>query len=1124
MSRLHRALPGALLVLAAVPLASSAQQRDTTRRATPPRSRGDATRQTGDTTLRTPGDSARGDSARSPYGGFRFRSIGPAMISGRISDLAVHPTDRKTWYIGVAAGGVWKTINAGTTWTPVFDGQASYAIGTVVIDSANPNVVWVGTGENNAQRAVAYGDGVYKSVDAGRTWQNMGLKESYHIGKIVIDPRNSDVVYVAAQGPLSTKGGDRGLFKTTDGGRSWRKILGGGTWAGASDLVMDPRNPDVLLATTWQRVRRTYGYIAGGPESAIWRSTDGGATWKKSQAGISLEGDLGRVGLAVSPVNPDVVYAIVEATGTGSGFYRSRDGGVSWQKMSGYSNIGLYYSEIFADPKDVDRVYAVDVRTMVTEDAGRTFHPVGERQKHVDNHAVWIDPADTDHLLIGCDGGLYETFDRGQTYKWFSNLPLGQFYRAEVDNQKPFYRVWGGTQDNNSLGGYSRTRAPSGITNADWTITAGGDGFVTRVDPTDPNIVYSESQHGNLQRFDLRTGESINIVPQPEPGEPGLRWYWDSPFIISPHDPKRLYFAAQRVYRSDDRGDSWTAVSPDLSRQIDRNRLRLMDRVWSVDAVARNTSSSFFGAVVALAESRKREGLLWIGTDDGTIQVSEDGGGSWRKAAAAPGVPDTTQVARLWPSSHDANVAYAAFDGHMLGDMKPYVYRTSDLGRSWTAIRGDLPRRGTVYAIIDDPKDPNLLYAGTEFGVFISRNGGGSWTQLKGGLPTIQVRDLAIHEGDDDLVLATFGRSFYVLDDLTALRGATAPVLARDAILPVERTPLYVPSNTMAGGVTGSAGALFYTAPNPPFGAVISYNLRSALRSRRQQRQAAERAAARRNQDVLPPAWDSLRVEDREEAPAMVFTITDAKGTVVRRLTGPTAAGVQRVVWDLRGAPPVAPRAAPAGDETDADERFGVRGPQGAFVMPGTYTVSMAKRVDGVTTPVGEPRQFEVYMLDGPLAVRTPAVAEFQAQVAQLQRAALGTSSFVNELWDRMQALKRAVEETPGADARLGAEVRGIEGQLRDIREQLSGDPTLSRRQEPTPPSLLGRLGAMTQGSRWLREPTRTQRRQYEIADAEFATVNARVRALVAGDLARVERGAEAAGVPWTPGRVPEWK
>jgi len=786
---------------------------------------------------------APADTARSPLAsavsGLRLRSIGPALLSGRVSDVAVHPTNRKIWYVATASGGLWKTTNAGTTFSPIFDDQSSYSIGVVVIDPKNSNVVWVGTGENNAQRSVSYGDGVYQSIDGGRTWQNVGLKESEHIGKILIDPRNSDVVYVAAQGPVFKGGGDRGLYKTTDGGKTWTKVLDGGEWGGVADVVMDLRRPDVLIASTWQRTRRQWGYIAGGPESGLHRSTDGGATWNKVQRGLPTE-ELGRIGLAISPANPDVVYAIIEAANRRGGFYRSTDNGVNWERRSDHNTIGLYYAEIFADPKDVDRVYSMDVRTMITEDGGRSFRALGERNKHVDNHSVWIDPDDTEHLIIGCDGGLYESFDRGQTYVYFPNLPLGQFYRVEVDNSTPFYRVYGGTQDNSSVGGPSRTRTVHGIPNQEWFFTQGGDGFQTRVDPKDPNIVYSQSQHGGLSRFNLATGEDIDIVPQPEPGEPGLRWHWDAPLVISPHSNARLYFAANRLFRSDNQGTLWRAVSPDLTRQIDRNRLRMMGRVWSVDAVAKNTSTSLYGSIVTLAESPLKEGLLWVGTDDGLVQVSEDGGQTWRRIERVAGVPDTTFVSRVEPSQHHVNTVYASFDNHKAGDDKPYVAKSTDLGRTWTAITGNLPERGTVYAVIEDHKDPNLLFAGTEFGLFFTNDGGKVWTRLRGGLPTIQVRDLAIQKREDDLVVATFGRSFYVLDDLSALRSLTAPVLAAEATLfPVKRTPLYVPSSPLGGSGVGWQGGRFYAAQNPPFGAVFTYYLKDEIKTRRAQRQAA---------------------------------------------------------------------------------------------------------------------------------------------------------------------------------------------------------------------------------------------------------------------------------------------
>jgi len=1070
------------------------------------------------------GDSARRDPFGSALGGLRLRAIGPATISGRIGDIAVHPTDRDTWYVAVSSGGLWKTTNHGVTFSPVFDGEGSFAIGVVVIDPNNPNVVWVGTGENNAQRSVSYGDGVYKSVDGGRNWQNMGLKESEHIGKIVIDPRNSDVVYVAAQGPVFRAGGDRGLYKTTDGGKTWNKILDGGEWAGASDLVLDSRDPDVLMAAVWQRARRQWGYIAGGPQSSLQRSTDGGATWTRSQSGLPSE-ELGRIGLAISPIDPDVVYAVVEAANARGGFYRSRDNGVNWERMSDHNTIGLYYQELFADPANVNRVYSVDVRTMVTDDGGRTFRAVGERNKHVDNHVVWIDPYNTDHLLIGCDGGLYESYDGGQNYDWFQNLPLGQFYRVDVDNSMPFYRVFGGTQDNSSTGGPSRTRTRPGAVNSEWFLTQGGDGFYSRIDPTDPNIVYAESQHGVLSRFNLATGEEVNIVPEAEPGEPGLRWHWDAPLIISPHAPSRLYFAANRLFRSDDRGNTWRPVSPDLTRQIDRNRLKLMGRVWSVDAVAKNTSTSLYGTIVTLAESPAKEGLLWVGTDDGLIQVSENGGESWRSIATVPGVPDTSFISRLTPSAYDANTVYASFDNHKAGDKKPYIARSTDLGRTWTLITGNLPERGTVYVVIEDHKDRNLLFAGTEFGLYVSTDAGQRWTRLRGGLPVIQVRDLVIQKREDDLVVATFGRGFYVLDDLAPLRALTPQLLAGEAaVLPIRRVPLYTESSPHPGW----QGARFFSAGNPPFGAVITYYLRDALRTRRAQRQQAERAASRRGEDVFYPPWDSLRVEDREDEPAVFVTVTDPEGRVVRRLTGGTGSGVQRVTWDLRYPPATPVTAAPAGGAGFGGGGGGFGGGGGGpFVVPGRYTVSLAKRVDGAVTPLGQPQTIEVYPLDGDRTPRPPAVLAFQQKAAALQRAVLGANAALNDAVSRAGLLERALLQTPGAPPpSLATDLRAVRDSLRGLQDAFAGDRTAERRQESSPPSLLDRLGRITGGawSSTLGAPTATQQRQYEIIAAEFGGILARLQRMIETDLKRVEDAAEAAGAPWTSGRLPTWR
>ena len=550
-----------------------------------------------------------------------------------------------------------------------------YSIGCVTIDPTNPNVVWVGTGENNSQRSVGYGDGVYRSEDGGKSWKNVGLKASEHIGKIVVDPKDPNVVYVAAQGPLWAPGGDRGLYKTTDGGKTWNAVLTIDENTGVSDVVMDPRDPDILIAASYQRRRHVFTLIDGGPGSGVHKTTDGGKTWKKITSGLPKE-EMGRIGLAIAPAEPDTVYALVEtaAANKAGGTYRSTNRGESWEKRGDYVPGGpMYYQEISVDPKDPERLYSMDVFLKVSDDAGKTWRNLGERYKHVDNHAIWVDPRDTDHYLVGCDGGLYESFDRAATWRFFDNLPVTQFYRVDVDNSSPVYYVYGGTQDNNTLGGPSRTLNAHGTANHDWFVTWGGDGFHARIDPTDPNIVYSTLQHGVLGRFDRRSGEAVLIQPQEKPGDDPLRWNWDSPLVLSPHNPTRLYFAAQRVFRSEDRGDSWTPISEDLTRRIDRNKLKVMGKVWGPDAVAKGASTSFYGNIVSLDESPLVEGLLYVGTDDGLVQVSEDGGKTWRRQDSFPGVPVMSYVSDLFASRFDANVVYATFNNHKAGDFKPYA-------------------------------------------------------------------------------------------------------------------------------------------------------------------------------------------------------------------------------------------------------------------------------------------------------------------------------------------------------------------------------------------------------------------------------------------------------------------
>ncbi len=527
------------------------------------------------------------DAVEGAVSGLKLREIGPALMGGRIADIAVHPSESSTWYVAVGSGGLWKTTNAGVTWTPVFDDQASYSIGTVTIDPNNPDVVWVGTGENVSGRHVGWGDGVYRSRDGGRSWENVGLGESQHIGKILVDPRNSDIVFVAAEGPLWNAGGDRGLYKTVDGGETWNLVLEIDVNTGVTDAEFDPCNPDVIYAAAYQRRRHIWSLLAGGPESGIYKSMDGGETWRKMTRGLP-SGDMGKIGLAVTPASPDLVYATIEAAADERGFYRSKDKGESWEKRNSYTSGGTgphYYQEIEASPRDPDVVYQMDVFFHVTRDGGETFNYLGTgREKHSDNHALWIDPKNGNHLIAGTDAGLYESFDDGITWRHFPNLPVSQYYKVAMDNSEPFYNILGGAQDLGTLFGPSRTMNVEGVRNRDWYVPMGADGYGVAFDPTDPNILYFETQQGELWRHDRRSEEAIDIKPQPAPGDPPERWNWDSPILVSPHSSDRLYFGSQRVWRSDDRGNSWTPISGDLTTNRSRYELELMDRVWSVDS------------------------------------------------------------------------------------------------------------------------------------------------------------------------------------------------------------------------------------------------------------------------------------------------------------------------------------------------------------------------------------------------------------------------------------------------------------------------------------------------------------------------------------------------------------
>jgi photosystem II stability/assembly factor-like uncharacterized protein len=1048
--------------------------------------------------------------------GLRWRSIGPALTSGRVIDFAVDPQNRSTYYVAAAAGGVWKTENAGSTYQPIFESQGSYSIGCITIDPSNSNIVWVGSGENNNQRSVGYGDGVYRSLDGGKSWDNMGLKNSEHIGRIIVHPTNSDIVYVAAIGPLWSDGGDRGVYKTEDGGKTWNLVLKLDDYTGVNDIALDPRDPNVLYASAFQRRRHVFTYVGGGPGSTIYKTRDGGKTWNKSANGLPSV-DIGRIGLGISPANPEIIYAIVEAAQGEGGFFKSTDRGASWEKQSGHATAGNYYCEIVPHPTDPNTVYSLDTYMAVSHDGGKSFAPVGEQWKHVDNHALWIDPKDPNYILNGCDGGIYESFNNGKDWVFKSNLSITQFYRVAVDNAEPFYNIYGGTQDNFSLGGPSRTRNQHGIVNNDWFITNGGDGFESQVDPQNPNIVYAQSQNGGLVRYDRVSGEITGIQPKPREGENGYRWNWDSPLAISQHKNTRLYFCSNKVIRTDDRGDSWEVISPDLTRQIDRNTLPVMGRIQSIEAVAKNSSTSEYGNIVAFAESPLNANLLYVGTDDGLVQITEDGGKTWTKIAAFPGVPDLTFVNFLVASRHNENVVYACFNNHKRGDFKPYVFKSSDKGRTWTNISANLPERGTTYCIAEDHVKSDLLFVGTEFSCFATVDGGKYWKKFAAGLPTICIRDMAIQPRENDLVLATFGRGFYVLDDYSPLRQINEKSVSTPAqIFPIKDGLAYI--EAMPWGLRGKAfqGASFFTAPNPPVGATFTYYYQNEVKSKKDLRREQEKKAIKDGVAIRYPTYEELAAERAEEGASLYFTIRDEAGTIVRKLQTKPSKGISRIVWDGH-----LPTKTPINLNPGPEDIFGGLD-LGPLAAPGNYTVSLSQIVNGQVTELVAAQPFKLNSLGGVTLAASDrkALEVFQKEAAELQRRFSAAESTLAELKERIPYMRKALAAIPTAPAELSADIKALEQRAAELTKLFYGDGVAAAIDKERQTSLSERVYSVI-GDTWgsTSAPGNAQRNAVKIAGAALDRVLPQVKQLFEKDLKAVEQKLEAAGAPYTPGR-----
>jgi photosystem II stability/assembly factor-like uncharacterized protein len=878
----------------------------------------------------------------------QFRSVGPAFMTGRISDVVIDPADESHWYVGVGSGGVWETKNAGVTFKPIFDKQKVYSIGCITLD-ANSRNLWVGSGENVGGRHISFGDGIYLSKDGGRTWKNMGLKSSNHISKIVVHPTNPDMVWVAAQGPLWNIGGDRGVYKSVDGGKKWKRVLGDAEWTGATDLLIDPRNPDILYAATWQRHRTVASYLGGGRKSGIHKSIDGGKTWQKLKTGLP-SGSVGKIGLAISPQNPDVLYAAVETQLKEGGFYRSADRGMSWTKQSDQISAGTgphYYQEIWASPHQFDRVYFANNYFKVTNDGGKTFQGVGKAYKHVDNHAVAFKANDPDYLMVGTDGGLYESFDLAKTWRHMGNLPITQFYKVAVDDAKPFYYIYGGTQDNNTQRGKSRTENDAGISNADWEVVLGGDGHQPATEPGNPYIVYGQSQQGWYSRIDIATGERIGIRPQPRDGEGFERYNWDAPIYVSSHDPARIYVASHRLWRSDNRGDTWVPLSGDLTRNEERFDLPIMGRKQSYENAWDVYAMSTYNTITSIAESPINEDVLYVGTDDGYIQSTKNGGKTWEKinVSRLEGVPERAYVNDIKADFFDENTVYVAIDAHKQGDYTPYLFVSKNGGKTWKRITKGITEKNYVWRIVQDHVNPDLLFIGTEFGIYFSLNGGTSWKQLKDGLPTISFRDLVIQREHNDLVAASFGRSFYVLDNYAFLRELNDTLLQNDAYLFKPReTYLYRPRRD-GRQKSGSLGGQHFYGENPKHGVLFDYYIKDKPKTAKENRKKKEKELNKKDRDIDFPGWEILAAEKQEKIPQYWLEIRDDEGTIIRKLKLKNNKGIQRTVWDMKGGD-LWPVTKNTSDKNNQN--------RGWYVAPGNYVAQLYRLYEGEISPLGK--------------------------------------------------------------------------------------------------------------------------------------------------------------------------
>ena len=980
-----------------------------------------------------------------------WRHIGPSSFGGRIDDIEAIPGRPSTIFVGTAGGGVFRTTNNGTTWAPVFDRDGrSTSIGDIAIAPSDPGIVWVGTGEPNNRQSSTWGDGIYRSLDGGETWTHMGLKETHHIGRVVIHPRNPNTVFVAALGHLWGPNDDRGVYRTTDGGTTWKKVLAGNNVTGAVDVALDPDGRTVYAAM-YQRQRRGFGFVGGGPGSGLFRSRDGGDTWEPLTNGLPV-GVKGRIGIAIAPSQPNTVYAIVEAKA--GGVFRSDDKGSTWTRQSSLNPRPMYYSQVRVDPQHPDRVWVLGTYVHKSIDGGKTFttDSTGDRI-HVDHHALWLNPNDGNHMMLGNDGGLYFTYDGAKNWDFIDNLPIGQFYDIDVDDRDPYY-VYGGTQDNGTWGLPVRTYNGVGITSADVINIAYGDGFFTVTDPADPRYIYANSQGGRAYRVHLATREERGIRPVPDDAKESYRFNWSTPMVRSPHDPRTIYYGGNKLFRTRDGGESWDVVSPDLTRNQEWKSIPIMGIVRDSTTPSRDDGVSDYGTMTSVSESPRSQGVLLVGTDDGQVQLSTDGGAAWTNITVRFKLPAPRWVSKVLWSQHEARTAYVAFDGHYDDDLAPMVYRTTDGGTTWVAVAGDLPAGHSVKTLAEHPSNRDVLFAGTEFGLYVTFDGGKRWAYVGGALPRVRIDDIAIHPKHRDLVLGTHGRSIIVLDDISLFdKGAPVVASGEAALYPIRPV-----MQRFVTRVLPTPGARNFQAPNPPPGALITYAL-----------------------GVPASASDTVAT----------LKVADAAGKVVRTLKVPAAAGIHRAAWDLHNdrAPGV----------TDADEGwFGL--PSGAWVPPGRYTVTLAARGREVSQPVDVSGDSRVEIAAGALEARHAA----SVRLAALQKSFNDGVELHKQMTAERERLEKALATTPARRDSLAALVAEVRQQLDSLGRRFGagfGGPKFG---------FLDLDGSMQASST---RPTVAQERTIEQLGAQLKVDLAALNALLAGRFAELQRKAEGAGV-----------